>query len=129
MAHVRAKARNAVLTGKQLRRGEKTLLKGPNLPALEVDAEEWYSIVETVRNLTNEHVPEWACLLQYSVDPMSVVTPDVLDMWNCYQACGGLSRLQSPAEYYDLPAQYVEVVRIIEEKLAELEAVRDGDAQ
>lgn len=59
---------------------------------------------------------EFGSLLLYSVCPVSVVTPQSIRWWNLYRAIGGI-KANTPAEYYDLPAIWIDIVTVIEDEL------------
>ena len=54
---------------------------------------------------------------RYGLCPVSVISPLSFELFNLYNACAGVSRMRSPAEYYALPNRYIEACRIIEDEL------------
>lgn len=67
-----------------------------------------------------DHAP-YACFLRYGVCPNAIITPFSVLMLNTYMACAGVSRLMTPAQYFELPAVYVDAVNIINEEWSQWE--------
>lgn len=94
---------------------------------MRVHRDEWYQIVGAVHKaIGHEGLSPYACFKQYSICPAGVISPLSLAIWNAYHACGGTSRLRSPAEYYALPSVYLEGVKVIDAELMRLEEYRSG---
>uniref|UniRef100_A0A6M3JT50 Uncharacterized protein n=1 Tax=viral metagenome TaxID=1070528 RepID=A0A6M3JT50_9ZZZZ len=99
---------------------------GPGLRQLRIEKrEDWTKIVEAVREQRNDNrISPLGALKDYSVCRRSVITPFTLELWSLYNDCGGTARVKTPAERYDLPALYVDAVRVIESELIEIKQSR-----
>lgn len=92
------------------------MLRSPSLPEIIIKRDEWFQIIDFVRNLPGmENTPEVDCLALYSVCPLSIIDNFTLHAVEVYSSTGGLSRISSPEEYYNLPAIYVSVCKVIED--------------
>ena len=103
------------------RRQSHAVLEIAGLPAISVDRNNWLEIIEVARSLpAGAKKPELTCLEDYNVCPLSIVDMFTETALETHFACGGLSRITSPAEYYDLPAAYVQVVNIISGEMSRI---------
>ena len=92
------------------------MLRSPSLPELVVKKDDWSTIIDSVRSQEGmEKTSDVDCLALYSVCPLSIADAFTFHALQVYIAVGGLSRAQSPAEYYELPALYVAVCNIIDD--------------
>ncbi len=92
-----------------------------NLDEIEVDLEHWEDIVETCREKFEDPLyPAIGCFQQYGVCPVGIFTPLSLELGKLYSACAGYTRISRPADYYDLPALYVDACDVIDNELVML---------
>ena len=86
----------------------------------------WYIVVEEYREI-HPQAGIKICLDQYGICPHGIVSPMSIELWNLYQACGGLSRIAKPSEYYELPSLYVDAVRVIDNEIHRIEEIRKSN--
>lgn len=109
-----------------LRRGERVTVKAPGFQEVEVDRNDWWKIVEIVQE-KKPGLPDWSCLLDYSICPLSVVDDFSRELFSAYQACDGVARIRTPAELYALPPIYLEAVGVIDGVLNRVRTARRGN--
>jgi len=96
---------------------------------LHVEKADWWKIVEAYRTeLGDARLTPYGALRHYSVCVLSVISDLSRELWNLYNACGGFARLSCPADYYNLPALYVDAVNVIDGELQRIEDVRKANA-
>jgi len=67
-----------------------------------------------------------ACLL-YQVCPRPFISMESVHFVEVFRACDGFARVNSPADFYDLPALYIRVTGIIEDELMKITAEKKGN--
>jgi hypothetical protein len=76
----------------------------------------------------NPDYPPLQCFLQYGVCPAGAITPLSQELWRLYNACDGTRRCQNPADFYELPAIYVDACQVIDADLERIRKIRAKDA-
>ena len=92
---------------------------------LTITRHNWTDVIDEVHKL-DPNMPEWECLLQYSVCPRGVVTPLSYELLELYRALDGTNRIATIDDYNRLPAIYVDACHIIGRELARIKKIRDG---
>lgn len=89
--------------------------RSQKLPTVELTLNNWWTVADTLRqHFDNAQWGEYAALLEYGICRRGIITADSIEMLEMFIRLGGTSRLRTPQEFYDLPAQYVDVVDVIE---------------
>jgi hypothetical protein len=94
-----------------------------------VTKDDWCQIVDVVRAEIDPRVSAYVALRFYSVCPLPLFTRLSIEMWNLYNALGGMQRLSRLSDYYALPAIYVEGCKIIEGELKRVEKAQQTDGR
>ncbi len=96
------------------------IAKGHSLPTLKVKKEDWMDIINTAREHikpTDGELSTLASLRHYSICPKGILTPETLQLFEVFKRFNGISRLQSPLDYYELDNKYIEACQIIEDEI------------
>lgn len=100
----------------------------PDLPPVTVTPETVEEFTQGVRDhFNNPDWSTWRALVLHGICPAGYFTPLSYEALRVYSACGGVSRITSPAEYYRLPAIYVDCCAVIDNKLAEIRKLREAN--
>lgn len=74
-------------------------------------------------------LPTYRALMLYGVCPSLYFTRLSYEAARVFSACGGTSRLSTPAQYYDLPAVYVDACATIDSKIGEIKKLRESNRE
>lgn len=102
------------------------IAKGNKLPTLEVNKENWMDIVNTAREYIKPIDGELSPLMamkHYSICPKGVLTTETLQLLEVFKMFNGVSRLNSPLDYYELDNKYVEACQVIDEEIIRLDKI------
>lgn len=100
------------------------------LPKIELTLDNWWTVAEVLRqHFDNPQWGEYAALLEYGICRRGIITADSVQMIDMFVRLGGTSRLHTPKEFYDLPAQYVDVVDLIEMEKRTIQKEQQNAAQ
>lgn len=89
--------------------------RSQKLPEVDLTLNNWWIVADELRqHFKNSQWGEYAALVEYGICRRSIITADSIQMVEMFIRLGGTSRLRTPQEFYDLPAQYVDVVDLIE---------------
>jgi len=80
-----------------------------------IHRDNWTEIIDYMHAL-DPNYSIYGCFRHFGVCPIPIIDDRALQLWNCYNACRGLN-VKTPADYYGLPAVYVDAVQIIEKEL------------
>jgi len=97
-------------------------IKAVNLPKMKINKDNWRTAVDAFRDkIDNPNYPAIGALQNYNLCPIPLFTELSIETWNLYNAIGGIGKVNSPQEYYNLQAFYVDGVRIIESAIADIQ--------
>lgn len=94
---------------------------GPNLPTFaDLKKDEVLDAIQTVHS-----GDRLSGLYLFSVCPIPFIRHESYKLLEVYKACGGTSRIQTPDQYYGLPALYAHACQIIDSELAAIKKERE----
>lgn len=100
-------------------------MPGEDKRPLTITRANWTDVIDEVHKL-DPNMPDWQCLLQYSVCPRGVISPLSYELLELYRALDGTNRVATIEQYNALPALYVDACRVIGAEMARIKKVRDG---
>jgi len=97
-------------------------IRAVNSPGFEVTMDNWHEPVDAFRKRMDDPAfPAVSVLQMYNLCPIPLFSELSMETWKLYKAIGGIGKVNSPQEYYQAQALYVDGVNIIENTMAALE--------
>jgi hypothetical protein len=94
------------------------------MPTIRLKPEEWWTIVETVRQHAGKKVPIWNAVVNYySVCIPSITTALSVKLWYLYRRING-TRNETYASFRYLPAFWVDACNVIDNEINRIDKVR-----
>ncbi len=104
-------------------------VKAQGLPELKgLKRADWWNAVEAFQEHFGHDRPSpYAALLSYGICRRSIIDAVSLEAYMMYMRFDGLNRLKDPADYYEQPSKWIDIVNIIESERAKIKAEPNGN--
>ena len=101
---------------------ESIKIKSVNLPAHIVSKDDWHTPVKAFRDKFDDPAyPEIIILQSYNLCPIPMITDFSIETWKLYNAIGGIGKMDSPKDYYNAQALYLDGVDIIKNAISDMQ--------